>query len=594
MIGHGPPVEQPRTMPQEQNADERATHPAAAISSVSEVAEEAGSIIFTVRLSQPAAQDTTVEFEATGSAEMESDYDPVIGSIIVPAGQQDATFAVALRDDDVPELPETLTLSLLPTDQVQVNGNAASTTVVITDGDQVALLVASASRDVTEDGKTRTGALRLSLAEKPPCPVKVRINVEDETEVHVDRREATFTPGNWDKQQVVTILGVEDGEADGNQQSQITFTMEGTAITTDAPLPAIDIVTLDGDGAARLPTSPQHQFLSATSQFMTNRLNVVTSSPAPHSPHGNNSNAAGTNMLQVTGETGTLEGNFAVSSQGVISALAPRWLGVLPTADLPLAGSAATDWNVWADGQFGFYRDKDAATPNKGDFFVGFLGLDYRISENTALGIMGEFDWMESREQGSINEIAGHGFLAGPYISSEITSNIFFDARALWGLSDNDATQDVAGTVFIGDFQTECILLEAKLAGQHDIESLRITPEVAVLYTSDDQSAYTISGGGGTVLVPGQTVDLGRVSAGLALTHLGQLGDYSFEPFVGGKLNWDFKNPDAASHDLKATISAGFTLKSDDLGFGVQATWDGVGSGGYEGISGKLTFSHAF
>ena len=64
--------------------------------------------------------------------------------------------------------------------------------------------------------------------------------------------------------------------------------------------------------------------------------------------------------------------------------------------------------------------------------------------------------------------------------------------------------------------------------------------------------------------------------------------------FVGGKLNWDFKNPDAASHDLKATISAGFTLKSDDLGFGVQATWDGVGSGGYEGISGKLTFSHAF
>lgn len=74
----------------------------------------------------------------------------------------------------------------------------------------------------------------------------------------------------------------------------------------------------------------------------------------------------------------------------------------------------------------------------KGDFFVGYLGLDYRVGETPSPMSWASSTGWSLREQGSINEIDGNGFLVGPYVSSKIASNIFFDARAMWGLSDND------------------------------------------------------------------------------------------------------------------------------------------------------------
>lgn len=567
--------------------------PLASVTGSSQSAETAGSITYTIRLSAPVDHDAAVDFDVTGSAEVEADYEPVTGRIIIPAGDTEAVISVGLLNDTLAEAPETFTLVLQTSEDVDVDPAAARATTVIIDDDEVGLELQAGSIEVSEDGN-QTGEFAVALTQAPAVDVTVTITPEDQTEVRSDKSVATFTPSNWSEPQTITLRGVADGEADGDQQSKVALSLSAPSLKSASTLPSIDVTTVDADGGSKGANGEPQQFHSATQRFMANRLHVIAGANAGHASIRSRQTVTGNSTVQITGENGTVEGNFAVSSQGVMSALDRRKAKVEATADLPNSEELVSDWNVWTEGQFGFYQDKGGVVDTKGDFFVGYLGLDYRVGENTIAGVMGEFDWMESKEQGSINEINGNGFLVGPYVSSEIASNIFFDARAMWGLSDNDATQDVAGTVFTGDFQTERILLEAKLAGQHDIESLRITPEVAVLYTSDDQSAYTISGGGGTVLVPGQTVDLGRASAGLTFTHLGMMGEHAFEPFIGAKLNWDFENPTATADDLKAAITAGFVIRSEDMEFGARATWDGVGSDDYEALSGKLTFSHSF
>ena len=36
-----------------------------------------------------------------------------------------------------------------------------------------------------------------------------------------------------------------------------------------------------------------------------------------------------------------------------------------------------------------------------------------------------------------VSAVSGQGAMAGPYVSARLTPNIFIDARAAWGLSDN-------------------------------------------------------------------------------------------------------------------------------------------------------------
>ena len=567
--------------------------PLASVSGPPQRAETSGSITYTIRLSAPVDHDAAIDFDVFGSADVEADYEPVTGRVVVPAGDTTIEIVVELLDDNLAEPPETLTLLLQPSEDADVDPLAARASTVITDDDEISVELQANPIEVSEDG-TQTGEFSVALSRAPSTDVTVTITPEDQTEVHSDKTVATFTPSNWHEPQTITLRGVTDGEVDGDQKSKVSLALSAPSLKSATTLPAIDVITVDADGGSNNAKGEPQHFQGATRRFMTNRLNVVAGAATSHASIRSRQAVSGSNTIQVVGQNSNVEGNFAVSSQGVMAALDRQKSRVEATASLPTSGRLESDWNLWGEGQFGFFQDKGGALDTKGDFFVGYLGLDYRIAENTIAGVMGEFDWMASHEQGTISKIDGNGFLVGPYISSEIASKIFFDARALWGFSDNDATQDVAGTVFTGDFQTERILLEAKLAGQHDIETLRISPEVAVLYIADDQSAYTISGGGGTTLVPGQTVDLGRTSAGLTLTHLGSMGDYSFEPFIGGKLNWDFKNPDATANDLKAEVSTGFTIRSDKTEVGVQAKWDGIGADGYESLSGKLTVSHSF
>lgn len=74
---------------------------------------------------------------------------------------------------------------------------------------------------VTEGGSTQTFEVVLSMP--PTNDVSVDISVDDATELSVSVGTLTFTSGNWDVPQTVTVTGVDDAIADGNVSSNVTL-----------------------------------------------------------------------------------------------------------------------------------------------------------------------------------------------------------------------------------------------------------------------------------------------------------------------------------------------------------------------------------
>ena len=56
------------------------------------------------------------------------------------------------------------------------------------------------------------------------------------------------------------------------------------------------------------------------------------------------------------------------------------------------------------------------------------------------IGALMQFDFADETSGLLGSDVEGRGWLAGPYISARLSENIYFDARAAWGRSENDVS----------------------------------------------------------------------------------------------------------------------------------------------------------
>ena len=218
------------------------------------------------------------------------------------------------------------------------------------------------------------------------------------------------------------------------------------------------------------------------------------------------------------------------------------------------------------------------------------------------LGVMSQIDWMEDSTQNTNDKVNGTGWMVGPYLSSEPIDNVFFDLRAMWGRSDNSAIQDVLGSTYQGKFDTERWLMQALLSGKYQTGNFGVTPEVSVIYMNEKQNAFSVSDGINTVAVAGQDVALGRFAAGMKLSYSAQFDGFAMEPYIGGRVLWDFVNPGlmnvdgtlSSREDLRGQVSAGVSLKGANTMLSFETVYDGLGTSGLEAISGKVLFNFKF
>jgi outer membrane autotransporter protein len=191
--------------------------------------------------------------------------------------------------------------------------------------------------------------------------------------------------------------------------------------------------------------------------------------------------------------------------------------------------------------------------------------------------------------------VDGSGPMAGPYISVKLSENLFFDARTVWGVSDNKVNPF---GVYEDKFTTNRWLARASLTGNWRFGDFRVTPSAGVVYVEEKQNSYTDRLG---VFIPGQTVSLGRLDVGPEVGYRIMVGEGAMlEPQVSLKGVWDFHRPETnaggpqviSSDEFRARLQAGLIGRSAN-GWSVRASvnYDGIGSKNFRDLGGQLWVS---
>ncbi|GAB5443517.1 MAG: hypothetical protein Fues2KO_38660 [Fuerstiella sp.] len=92
----------------------------------------------------------------------------------------------------------------------------------------------------------------IALNRRPDFPVVFDVIAEDPTEVSVPfaSRRLTFTPEDWNLPQTVTVIGLDDEDPDGNQDSRLLFRVNidlSDDAFDDLPVQEVSVTTIDDD-----------------------------------------------------------------------------------------------------------------------------------------------------------------------------------------------------------------------------------------------------------------------------------------------------------------------------------------------------------
>ena len=196
------------------------------------VDEGAGTMVFTLSFAHGISMG--IEYRAGsgglgGTATEGVDYDPFFSgtgvvNLMIPARQTSATFAVTIRDDDVHEADETISIRW-STNSPDVATESIDVTGTITNDDERGVQVSDTTLTVREGGD---GTYTVVLTSEPTRDVTVTPSVSGSPDVTVSPSPLTFTAGNWDTTQTVTVSAASDADAEND-----TATIEHTIVGAD-------------------------------------------------------------------------------------------------------------------------------------------------------------------------------------------------------------------------------------------------------------------------------------------------------------------------------------------------------------------------
>ena len=200
------------------------------------VTEGGGGTTYTAVLDSQPSADVTVTIGGAGS-EVSLDK----SSLTFAAGNWDTpqTVTVTAVDDTIDEDIETVTLShTTASSDDDYDGLARTLGVTVRDNDSAAV-VAPAAVTVTEGGAG--AAYQVKLATQPSADVTVTIGGVPHDDITLDRTTLTFTSGNWDTPQTVTVTAVDDEE---DEEDTETVTLPHRTASDDAKYGDVAVVAV--------------------------------------------------------------------------------------------------------------------------------------------------------------------------------------------------------------------------------------------------------------------------------------------------------------------------------------------------------------
>ncbi|MCP4339061.1 MAG: autotransporter domain-containing protein [Desulfobulbaceae bacterium] len=249
--------------------------------------------------------------------------------------------------------------------------------------------------------------------------------------------------------------------------------------------------------------------------------------------------------------------------------------------------------NIWIKGRWTKVSDDRGDIDEESDFGIIYLGADYRFTDDLLIGLLGQYDWLESSSKGMGSQAEGDGWMVGPYLVYRLKDTLIMDVRVAWGQSDNKINP--IGTYW-DNYDSERWQLEGNLSGNFTEGNWHITPALGFNYFEDTQESYIDSNG---FTIPGQSVELGTLSFGPKIVYMVNSYDgLKMHPFMTVKGLWDFKAPDifdingisSSTEELRAQVDLGISILTDQ-GINVKASYthDGIGIDDYESHSAELS-----
>ncbi len=244
--------------------------------------ESGGSATFTVVLASRPSADVTIAL--TSSDPSEGTVRPA--SLTFSPQNWNATQTVVATgvDDQLADGDQNYTVltgaaSSSDTNYAGVNGPDVS--LVNLDDETAGFTVAPQSGLIlTEDGGSDTFTVVLTTA--PQTEVRIPLEVSDSTEASLSTAQLTFTPMNWNAPQRVTVTGVNDPVADGDQPVTIRLQAAMSADTSYNQLdpPNVTAINLD-DETPGITVSPTTNLVT-TEDGGTETIQVVLDTPPTH------------------------------------------------------------------------------------------------------------------------------------------------------------------------------------------------------------------------------------------------------------------------------------------------------------------------
>jgi outer membrane autotransporter protein len=211
------------------------------------------------------------------------------------------------------------------------------------------------------------------------------------------------------------------------------------------------------------------------------------------------------------------------------------------------------------------------------------------------VGVLAQFDSMELRSSASAYAIKGEGWMAGPYATARLTSNVFLQARAAAGGSSNSVQPFLT---YSDNFKTSRWLASATLVGRWTFGDWQFRPSASLAYIEDNSQAYVDSLG---VNIPGIRVSLGQAKVGPELSYTVMLADGTLlTPHFSAEAIWNFGGGGDASVDFGGTLTgpqewrgrveAGVRARlPGGIGLDLSGSYDGIGAKSYEALGGRAT-----
>ena len=242
--------------------------------SPSYVLTEGATTLVTVTLNAPPGSDVNVPISTESLGETtSSDYSVVPTTLTFNSNDTSRTLAFTATADNLDDDGESVKLGFedLPPG---VSAGGTAETVVSIDDDTAGVTISETSLII---GEGRSDTYTVVLTSEPAGEVKVTVGGHSGADLSLDTTELTFTDGNWNGPQTVTVTAGQDHDA-VDDTATLTHTVSSTDDAIYNNLPRVDVaVTIDDDDIAGVSISKTSLDIGegATSSYTV----VLTSQP---------------------------------------------------------------------------------------------------------------------------------------------------------------------------------------------------------------------------------------------------------------------------------------------------------------------------